>query len=97
MYAEILFGLSTSVHLVQPCSHVCWYFIQSCSMYVGIFFGLSTLSTLSTANFFHFHGHACMAFFSFTTEHSMLKRQLIKHSVTKGVKQALFTPNLLEH
>ena len=41
MYAEILFGLSTSVHLVQPCSHVCWYFIQSCSMYVGIFFGLS--------------------------------------------------------
>ena len=46
MYAGILFGLCTLVRLVRPCSHVCWYFIQSSgSMYVGIFFGL-TLSTL---------------------------------------------------
>ena len=34
----ILFGLSTGMF------YVCWYFIQSSgSMYVGIFFGLSTL------------------------------------------------------
>ena len=44
MYAGILFGLCTLVRLVRPCSHVCWYFIQSSgSMNVGIFFGLGTL------------------------------------------------------
>ena len=41
--------------------------VRPCSKHVGISFGLSMLSS----QLFHFHRHACMAFFSFTTEHSM--------------------------
>ena len=58
MYAGILFGLSTLVRLVRPCSmYVCillvrlvrlFYsaLVRPCSMYAGILFGLCTLVRL---------------------------------------------------
>ena len=80
-YVGISFGLRTLVRLVRPCSidvgilfglstlstamfSACWYFIRS-------FWYFIRSQYAKYGQLFHFYRHACMAFFSFTTEHSM--------------------------
>ena len=64
--------------------------VRPCSMHVGILFGWSFIPFSS----------ACMhGFLQLYHRAQHVKKTAditLKHSVTKGIKQALFTPNLLD-
>ena len=67
MHVGILFDVSTLSTAMFFCILVFYSvlvrLVRPCSMYAGILFGLSTLVRF-VRPIFHFHGHACMAFFS---------------------------------
>ena len=70
MHVGILFGVSTLSTAMFSCILVFYSvlvrlvrLVRPCSMYAGILFGLSTLVRF-VRPIFHFHGHACMTFFS---------------------------------
>ena len=67
MHVGILFDVSTLSTAMFFCILVFYSvlvrLVRPCSMYAGILFGLSTLVRF-VRPIFHFHGHACMTFFS---------------------------------